>query len=80
MPEKPLIWIVGTVILLNVLDVPGKNQDREQVLQDFKTRIERGDKFLLPFGAILETRSYIARLTDCNYRRGCKIRLKKQSN
>ena len=69
MPEKPIIWIVDTVILLNVLNIPGKNQDQEQVFQDFETRIKRGDNFLLPFGAILETGNHIARLTSGNHRR-----------
>ena len=69
MPEKPIIWIVDTVILLNVLDVPGKNQDRGPVLRDFQTRIERGDTLLLPFGAIIETGNHIACLTSGNHRR-----------
>lgn len=69
MPRKPIIWLVDTVILLNVLDVPGRNQDRDQVMREFEERIRRGDTLLLPFGAILETGNHIARLSNGNQRR-----------
>lgn len=68
-PAKPIIWIVDTSIFLNVLDVPGMNQDRVTVLADFQARIENKDAFLLPFGAILETGNHIVRLNSGGQRK-----------
>ena len=65
--EKPIIWLIDTSILLNVLDVPGFNQERDSILREFKIRIERGDTLLLPYAAIVETGNHIAHLTG-NYK------------
>lgn len=62
---KPIIWIVDTSIFTNVLNIPGRNQDREAVMQIFEQRIE--DIFLLPYAAIVETGNHIAQL-DRNYK------------
>ncbi|HPR59234.1 MAG TPA: hypothetical protein PK915_12785 [Bacteroidales bacterium] len=59
---KPIIWIVDTSIFTNVLNVPGRNQDRINVLNDFHERIENKDTFLLPYAAIVETGNHIAQL------------------
>lgn len=56
------IVLLDTSIYLNVLDVPGNNQDRESVLDEFERRIERDDSFLLPMATIWETGNHIA---DC---------------
>jgi hypothetical protein len=62
MIAKPIIWIVDTSIFTNVLNVPGRNQDRHQVLQDLEQRIKNKDTFLLPYAAIVETGNHIAQL------------------
>ncbi|MBN2495169.1 MAG: hypothetical protein JXR96_11295 [Deltaproteobacteria bacterium] len=62
------IVLLDTSIYLNILDVPGSNQDRSEVLDEFKARIERGDNFLLPLATILETGNHIADLQDGNHR------------
>jgi len=69
MPGKPVIWIVDTSVFLNVLDVPGFNQDREEVLDTYRQRIENEDSFFLPFTTILESGNHIAQLTNGNLRR-----------
>ena len=47
----PPIIIVDTSVLLNVLDVPGFNQDRDAVLEEFGALFDAGANLLLPMGA-----------------------------
>ena len=68
------IVIVDTSILLNVLNVPGRNEQREAVLTELKQCIDDGATLLLPLGAVLETGNHIARLANGNQRRtGAKV-------
>ena len=62
MKNKPIIWLIDTSVLLNVIDVPNFNQERTRILSNFKAYIERGDTFLLPYAAIVETGNHIAQL------------------
>lgn len=64
---KPIIWLIDTSILCNILDVPGSNQDRDKILQDFDVRIKRGDEFFLPYVAFIEAGNSIAQLSG-NYK------------
>ena len=63
------IVLLDTSVYLNVLDVPGFNQDRDNILDDFAVRVERGDYFLLPMVTIWETGDHIADLADGRLRR-----------
>lgn len=63
------IVLLDTSVFLNVLDVPGFNQDREDILQEFAEKIEDGDHFLLPMATIWETGNHIAHLATGGLRR-----------
>ncbi|MCE1272926.1 MAG: hypothetical protein LWW75_00135 [Chlorobiales bacterium] len=63
------IVLLDTTVYLNILDVPGRNQDREDIFSEFGLRIENGDNFLLPMASIWETGNHIAHLADGNLRR-----------
>ena len=67
----PPIVIVDTSVLLNVLDVPGFNQDRDAVLDRFGELVDDGANLLLPMGAVFETGNHIAHLPDGQQRRQC---------
>lgn len=58
------IVLLDTSIYLNILDVPGNNQDRDDVLTEFEMRIMGGDYFLLPMASIWETGNHIADLEN----------------
>lgn len=58
------IVLLDTSIYLNVLDVPGRNQDRNRVLTAFGDRVRNNDYFLLPMATIWETGNHIADLSD----------------
>ena len=65
----PPIIIVDTSVLLNVLDVPGFNQDRNAVLDEFGELVDAGASLLLPMGAVFETGNHIADVRDGRQRR-----------
>ena len=67
----PGIVIVDTTVLLNVLDVPGFNQNRDAVLAGLEELLDTGDNLLLPMAAIFEAGNHIAQLDDGRQRRGC---------
>jgi hypothetical protein len=63
------ICLIDTSIFLNIVNVPNRNQDRESVLNDFKTYAESGCNFLLPMATIMETGNHIAQNGDGGIRR-----------
>lgn len=63
------IVLLDTSVYLNVLDVPGFNQTREEILNTFTDRVQNGDYFLLPMATIWETGDHIADLSDGRLRR-----------
>ncbi|MCX7628149.1 MAG: hypothetical protein N2Z69_07055 [Methylophilaceae bacterium] len=63
------IVLLDTSVYLNVLDVPGFNQDCAAVLDEFERSIRAGDYFLLPLASVWETGNHIADLTDGQTRR-----------
>ena len=65
----PDVVIIDTTVLLNVLDVPRRNQDRDAVLAEFKKLVEREVSLLLPMAALFETGNHIARLPNGGRRR-----------
>ena len=63
------VVIVDTTVLLNVLDIPPRNQNRDAVLAEFKKLVEREVSLLLPMVALFETGNHIARLSNGRQRR-----------
>lgn len=59
---KPIIWIIDTSVFLNILDIPGSNSDRDQILIDFRTRIANNDSFSIPYVVLIESGNPIAKL------------------
>lgn len=56
------IVLLDTSVLLNVLDVPGRNQHRNAVLDELDVMIEAQDHLFIPMAAIIETGNHIAHL------------------
>lgn len=63
-PAMSSIVLLDTTIYLNVLDVPGRNQERDDVLNRFQDRVQNGDHFLLPMATIWEAGNHISRLAN----------------
>lgn len=69
------IVLLDTSVYLNVLDVPGRNQQREEVFNIFEARARSGDHFLLPMATIWETGNHISRLNTGALRRQYALQL-----
>lgn len=68
------IVIVDTSVLLNILDVPGRNQDRAAVLNRLGELIEAGDHLFIPMAAIVEVGNHIAHVGNGAHRRAAAER------
>ena len=58
------IVIVDTTVLLNILDVPGRNERRADVLAELENLINAGDHLFIPMAAIVEAGNLIAQLKN----------------
>jgi hypothetical protein len=63
------VVIVDTSVLCNVLDIPGKNQDRADILAEFRRYVDSGANLILPLTVIHEAGNFIAQLADGRVRR-----------
>ncbi|WP_445400889.1 hypothetical protein ACSMX9_07120 [Streptomyces sp. LE64] len=64
------VEFVDTSILCNLLEVPGKCQDRDEVREQLRRkRAARDCDLLLPVTAVIETGNHIAQLSDGYLRR-----------
>jgi hypothetical protein len=58
------IVLLDTSVYLNVLDVPGFNQKRDDILNEFGDRDRNDDSFFLPMATIWETGNHISHLPN----------------
>lgn len=63
------ICLIDTSVLLNILDVPNKNQEREEILEKFSEYIQLDCSFIIPMAVVIETGNHIAQNGDGNIRR-----------
>jgi hypothetical protein len=68
------IVLVDTSILLNVLDVEGRNDLRDEVLDALGACIQAGDHLFIPIAAIVETGNHIAHVANGAARRSAAQR------
>lgn len=55
------VRFVDTSVLCNLLDVPGRNQDRDEVQAEFKELVREGrTRFVIPVTTVIETGNHIA--------------------
>ncbi len=62
------VEFVDTSVLCNILDIPGRNQDRESVLRALRDE-KRSCDLILPVTTVIETGNHIAQLSDGRLRR-----------
>ena len=72
------IVIVDTSVLLNILDVPDRNQRKKEVLDRLGTFIDAGDHLFIPMAAIVETGNLIAHVKGGAQRRAAATRFVKE--
>ena len=54
------IYLIDTSIFLNILDVPNRNELKDELLDEFTNMVLAGHKFILPMATIIETGNQIA--------------------
>jgi hypothetical protein len=72
------ICLVDTSIFCNIVEVPGRCQQRDDVLDGLREKIEQGWNLLLPLAAIVETGNHVAQVSDGNQRRRAAQRFVEQ--
>lgn len=68
------VVFLDSSVLFNLLDVPGKNGDRDDVVTRFQRLAQDGTTFVFPVAAVIETGNIIAQLPDGHARRTCMER------
>ena len=68
------IVIVDTSVLLNIIDVPGRNQHKAEVLDRLAALIEGNDHLFIPMAAIVEVGNHIAHVDNGAQRRDVAAR------
>ena len=63
------ICLLDTSILLNILNVPSKNQDKVTVRKDFKTYLESECRFIIPLVVAVEVGNHISQNGNGDTRR-----------
>ncbi len=63
------VCIIDTSVFLNLLNVPGKNQDLESIVRSFQEYTDLNVTFILPMATIIETGNHIAQNGDGGTRR-----------
>ncbi len=61
--------LLDTSILLNLLDVPGRNQDKDKVIADYLTYVDAKCSFIIPFVVAVEVGNHISQNGDGGTRR-----------
>jgi hypothetical protein len=69
------VLFIDTSVLCNLLRVPGRSADYEDVQRAFTARWEAGVKFVLPITAIIETCNFIAQCGGDRYAAAERFRL-----
>jgi predicted nucleic acid-binding protein len=72
------IVIVDSSVLLNIIDVPDRNQRRDEVFNRLAELIERGDHLFIPMAAIVEVGNLIAHVKNGAQRRAAAERFVKE--
>lgn len=61
-PDVAEVVFVDTNVLLNVLDVPDKNSDRDEVTAEFRQLVHDHATLVIPIAAVVEVGNHLAQL------------------
>lgn len=63
-----MVNFVDTCVLTNLLNIPGFNQNYEEVKRQYDEKVENMDTFVLPIATLVETGNHIAQCGGDKYR------------
>jgi len=72
------IAIVDSSVLLNIIDVPDRNQHKDEVLRVLDNLIDAGEHLFIPMAAIVEVGNHIAHVKHGAQRRAAAERFVKE--
>ncbi len=64
-----VVELVDTSVFCNLLPVPGRDTDRDEVVNEFKQKQQEGITLILPVTTVIETGNFIAQVDDGRLRR-----------
>jgi hypothetical protein len=67
--KRPTVWFVDTSVFVNLLSVPGRDQDRGRVVREQKERLSARCELVLPVATVIETGNHIAQVSNGSGRR-----------
>lgn len=73
----PPVKFVDTSVLCNILEVPGRDQHRDDVLCALRALLEEGAELIVPTAAVIETGNHISQINDGGVRRKAAERFEK---
>lgn len=62
------VHFIDTSVLVELLNVPGKNERYEEVKAEYEQLAKHGDIFVLPIAVLIEAGNHIAHISDGNMR------------
>lgn len=70
------VHFIDTSVLLNILNVPGRNERHDEVMEELRGLGEKANvnALILPFATIIETGNHIAHCGDGNQRRKAAVK------
>lgn len=70
------VHFIDTSVFTNIISIPGRNQQRDDVMKELKELMLHKDQnvLVLPFAAIIETGNHIAHCGDGNQRRKAAVK------
>ncbi|TFH48281.1 MAG: hypothetical protein E4G89_06565 [Methanothrix sp.] len=68
------ICLIDTSIFVEILNVPNKASEHEQVILELQGKIENEETLFLPMATILETGNHVAQNGDGGQRRSCALK------
>lgn len=74
----PQVVIVDSSVFLNILNVPGFNQNYQPIIDRFGILLQENASFLLPIATVFQTGDHIADLADGGQRRRCALVFREQ--
>ncbi len=63
------IRFIDTSIVMNLLEIPDRCEDKERVKREFQKAVSDGDRLVLPMSTIIESGNHIAHIKNGDARR-----------
>lgn len=69
------VHFIDTSVLCNMVPVPGRDSDRDVVIEDLQAKVAARDVLILPVSAVVETGNFIAQVAEGQLRRSAAVKL-----